>query len=338
MGMRGRGTGSAKLLLFGEHAAVYGYPAVGLSLPERTHVEIEGGEEFWRVYESEASEKGGASRVAIDDVMALLGNALPGLATGGMVSIKSSIPRGVGLGSSAALCVALAEAALAVAAGGRPEDEAPPDRSTVWALAHRAERRFHGNPSGVDTGLATLGGLWRFDPRPPELPAVRHLDGFELHLVVAALPRPSSTAALVDALGVRLRQEPGAELALARLGGIAAEAAAVLSDGPGGMGRLGLLADEAEAILESLDLATPVQGRLIAAGRGAGAAGGKMSGAGGGGAFYLLFPEAGSAEEGARVVNATAAAMGLRLAVPARAMSFLPQLRADPMTVAARFQ
>jgi len=330
MGVRASGSGRAKLLLFGEHAAVYGYPAVGLSLPERIAVEIEAGDELWRVREDEADEKSGASLMAVSDVMAILGEALPALATGGRVSIKSGVPRGIGLGSSAALCVALAEAALAAAQGGCVQEGAAassPGRDAVWALAHRAERRFHGSPSGVDTGLATLGGLWRFDPCPPELPAARRLDGFELHLVVAALPRPSSTAVLVEALRTRLRHEGAARRALARLGDIAAEAASVLSSEREEIAHLGLLADEAEALLESLDLVTAGQAELIAAGRKAGAMGGKMSGAGGGGAFYLLYPDRATAQAGARLVNAAATGQGLRLALSARAMSFRPERR-----------
>ena len=56
------------------------------------------------------------------------------------------------------------------------------------------------------------------------------------------------------------------------------------------------------------------------AGREAGALGGKMSGAGGGGAFYLVFEDADSAAAGAEAVGREALKRGISLPWPAHAL------------------
>jgi mevalonate kinase len=61
-------------------------------------------------------------------------------------------------------------------------------------------------------------------------------------------------------------------------------------------------------------LSTPVLDTLLEKGKSAGALGGKLSGAGGGGAFFLLYPDAESAREGADYLNSEAAAAGLSTA------------------------
>jgi mevalonate kinase len=301
------GIGHAKLILFGEHAAVYGHPALGVALPERTRVEISrGGETQWTF-------PGCASHDA-----ALLGRIV-GCVGGprgcGRLSLSTDVPRGLGFGSSAALCVAVTAALReAVVPYGRE----------VWEPAHRAEALFHGRPSGVDTGLALLRGFRSFRPQPPALPRERHLPEIPLALVVGATPRAGSTGDHVEALGRRLADsDPVARAAIDGLGALAQEAeAAFLHGGPGSAGELGVLADRAHRLLCSVGLGSAAQDRLLAAGRRLGCLGGKMSGAGGGGAFYLIAPDAQTAAAAAGELRETAARMSLPEAAWIRAVIF----------------
>ena len=285
---RGEGTGRAKLLLFGEHAAVYGHPAVGLSLPEaiRARVAVSAAE-GWRFPKARPEE-----RERLTQLLERFRRIIPGLeqAGGGEMELESDIPRGQGFGSSAALCAAVASA-LCAALGRRD----PP--AGIWAYAHEAERLFHGTPSGIDTGLALLDGLYLFQPAPPNLPAARRLRGLQLPLVVGAVPRRAETGELVQKLRERMEAGQGrAARLLGELGGIARSAGQILEGGPDrpgseGLARLGELAWQTQERLAELELSTPELDALLEAGRRAGALGGKLSGAGGGGAFFLLFAE-----------------------------------------------
>ncbi len=68
-------------------------------------------------------------------------------------SVRSEIPEGRGMGSSAAFCVATV-AALLHHYTGRAYD-----KETINSLAYKCEHHFHGMPSGVDVSASCFGGL-----------------------------------------------------------------------------------------------------------------------------------------------------------------------------------
>jgi mevalonate kinase len=314
---RAEGMGRAKLLLFGEHAAVYGHPAVGLSLPEAIRAEIAlGGAEGWRFPEALPEE-----RARLDQLLRRLAEIIPGMreVRGGELRLASGIPRGQGFGSSAALCAAVAAAGCA--ALGRVEQP-----GGIWAYAHDAERLFHGTPSGIDTGLALLNGLYLFYPDPPRLPTARRLRGQELPLVVGSVPRRTESGELIRGLRERMAAgETRAGRLLGELGDIARRSAEFLDGGSGGpagerLEHLGALAWQAQERLAALGLSTPELEALLAEGRRAGALGGKLSGAGGGGAFYLVFADSRAAVSAA---NSLQTAAGQRMPAAAETIRAL---------------
>ena len=292
------GVGHGKLLLFGEHAAVYGHPAVGTSLPLVTEVaaatDVAG--DVAEDGRTSARAKGVALQTALPAALHEVANLAARRAEGVLV-VRSSLPHGVGLGSSAALCVALARAAGV---------------SEVWANAHRLEHAFHGSPSGADTGLAAhTGGIAAFQWRPlavgddRPLPTLMPLAPADLHLVFGAVPRAASTAANVRRIAeARAAGDATVDAALEELGRVSAAAVdaftpeASAAGGGGSLGRrLGELATDAHRVLTNvLGLGNDAQSRLLEAGREAGAAGGKLSGGGGGGAFVLFCDGEASAE------------------------------------------
>ena len=214
MGMSHSGFGRGKLLLFGEHAAVMGYPALGLALERGIAVELEPdpAATSWSLEGRDQRENAIAR-----DVMRRVDEAVPGLPKGGKIRSRSDLPEGRGFGSSAALCVALAEAALRAA--GTPE--VLRHRSLVWAIAHHAEGYFHGSPSGIDTGLAALGGLIAFKPSPPDLPEWRRLPIRRLAFLAGSLPRQSSAKTLIAGIKEKGQDASSREAGrLARLGSL----------------------------------------------------------------------------------------------------------------------
>ena len=94
------------------------------------------------------------------------------------ISIKSDIPIGKGLGSSAALSVCLATGLLLIQDTRNSCDSYPPVTSCninakeqgvpqerareICELAYISEQILHGRPSGIDNTVSTYGGLIHF--------------------------------------------------------------------------------------------------------------------------------------------------------------------------------
>jgi mevalonate kinase len=312
------GSARAKLILFGEHAAVFGHPAVGISLPECTRVTIVGA----------PSARWDLDAVLPDDretVAELLGRLellVPELARRGRagVRIESDVPRGVGFGSSAALCGALARAGLVYVGAAGHVGAAAPEAvgSGAWSLAHELEKLFHGTPSGIDTGLALLPGVLAFSPRPPALPGHVELPEASLWLIVGALPRDGASLALVQGVGQRMNaSDPAAHDSIEALGKIAAEAQNLLQRAGSDRGAqaegIGSLADRAMSRLRSLGLSSPGLDTILGFGKRAGSLGGKLSGAGAGGAFFMVMPDRASAAAALPRLEVDTRNAGLRL-------------------------
>jgi mevalonate kinase len=307
-----RGTGHGKLLLFGEHAAVHGHPAVGLSLSATTVAELVLSERpGWRL-----PGQSGEKAELLYRMLGRLHELARGEPGGGKVRFTSAIPPGLGFGSSAALC---ASVAAALGAGRASTAE-------LWAWAHEAERLFHGTPSGIDTGLALLDGLYLFQPSPTGLPSARRLPGLALDLVVGAVPRKGDTGTLVRALRERVAGGDSRTVEALRELGEMARRAAELLDGSGQRERrlaeMGELAGAAQARLAGQGLSTAELDGLLREGLSCGALGGKLSGAGGGGAFFLICPGADSAGRIAARLRATARRANLPTADTIRSLSW----------------
>jgi mevalonate kinase len=123
------------------------------------------------------------------------------------------------------------------------------------------------------------------------------------------------------------RGEGGAAASLRELGRIAGQAVDLL-DGSGSrnerLAGLGELADAAQALLAGQGLSTEELDGLLREGKACGALGGKLSGAGGGGAFFLLCREGQSAARIAARLRAAARRAGLPTAGAIRALSYWP--------------
>ncbi|MFW6213005.1 MAG: mevalonate kinase [Spirochaetota bacterium] len=290
------GEGRGKLLLFGEHSAVYGYPAVGIQLDRGLRLELEERPaDEWFLPEL---EPGAAKMIA--EALERLPHVCDSRARAEarsrqsrgrrvtLTSIDGDLPMSMGFGSSAAFCTALVRAYAPALAT---------DAHALWRAAHELEHIFHGSPSGIDTGLAVFPGASLIRPRPSgsergasadyELPTREAVTLPPAALLVGALPREESTAELIAGLREQKRERPrfvGSRME--RLGRIAEHGAGAAS-----RDELGKLADEAHALLRELGLSTPSLDELLEHVRGFGAVGAKLSGAGGGGAFYAVFAD-----------------------------------------------
>lgn len=278
----GSARGHGKVILIGEHAAVYGHPVVAGALDRGVALVATAAEGPLTL-----SVPGWGLAVSADDdhpVAAALRAVAAGLGVerGWALAGDSDLPPAAGLGSSAALVVAVARA-LATGLGRALDDAA------IEALADRGERCFHGNPSGVDVALAARGGLGRF-VRGQGLTAIA---GAPLQLAVGLSGEPRSTAAMVARVAEARAARPAAVDADLGALGVDAERAAALLAGPrdaGAVAALGAILADGHARLARLGVSTPTLDAMVASARAHGALGAKLTGGGGGGAVIALAP------------------------------------------------
>jgi mevalonate kinase len=263
--MTGRGRGRGKLILCGEHAVVYGHPALAFAVDRGTDAVV--------------TAHPGPTQIDTADGDARLADAVATVipTEGWRVSVRTDLPVGRGMGSSAALAVALVRA-RAAAQGERPDDDA------VFDAAMPVERAFHGNPSGLDVALATRGGLIRFHRGPPRV--LRPLPLPSWRVVVLDSGAAGDTAVQVAAVAAR---RPAIDPVLTRIGDLTEAAERHLHD----RAALGEVLDENHACLQAIGVSTPDLDHLVALARRAGAAGAKLAGAGGGGVVLALCEDPG---------------------------------------------
>jgi mevalonate kinase len=212
---------------------------------------------------------------------ALLAEAAPRVTV--EVEAESDLPAGGGLGSSAALGVAIARAVLGLR--GRPATSA-----RVLSAAGAWERVFHGNPSGIDTAAAAGGGCFLFSRGRGAAPLAPR-DG--LRLCVGWSGASSSTREMVEGVGRLFARKP--ELKERSVAGIAALVEnAALAIQVGDLAALGRLMDLNQMLLAGLFVSTEAIEWMCALAREAGALGAKLTGAGGGGSVIALVPPASS--------------------------------------------
>lgn len=279
MSARGVGHGLGKLVLCGEHAVVYGHPALVFAVDRRTTVEL--------------AREPGPTRVVSHADDARVREALCAAVEpeGWRVTVRSDVPVGRGMGSSAALAVALVRARADVDGEALDADEA-------FRRALPVERVFHGNPSGMDVAASVRGGLIRYRRGdPPDVEPLPAPTGWSV--VALDSGEAGDTARLVAAVAAR---RPAVDAALDRIGALVGACAGCLRDARA----LGELLDENHALLRAIGVSTPRLDALVELARSAGAHGAKLAGAGGGGVVLALVDDPAPVLEAARRAGVTA--------------------------------
>jgi mevalonate kinase len=297
-----------KAILLGEHAVVYGHPALAGAIDatvrcawralEEPHVHgtllrvrapawnlalaVESGAAFTDASLGDPERAVAALVHGLDahlgvDVLAALGP--------GEIVLDTHLPAAAGLGSSASMAVAVTRA-LAEAVGRQLTAE------EVAHLAQGAERCFHANPSGVDVALAAQGGLGLYYRGR----GLEPVDAPPLRLAVGLTGVPRSTAVMVSRVAAAWEADRArVDDELATLGAAALAGAEAMRQGD--IARLGTLMDGAHQILAGLGVSSVALDRLCDTARAAGALGAKLTGAGGGGAVIALGDGTDGAEE-----------------------------------------
>lgn len=299
----GIGVAPGKVILFGEHAVVYGRPALAAPVTQinATAVVEQGEPGAGLVIDAldlrrriRLAETGQPLAKAARLTLEHLGLAEPDW----RISLRSTVPMASGLGSGAAVSAAVVRA-LAIAAGRDLEPAA------VSAIVFEIERVHHGTPSGVDNTVIAYGQPVYFIRGAPPQPFAA---GRPVSIVIGDTGKASPTRIAVgDVRAAWERDRARYEVLFDRVGSVVEAARAAITEGR--PKSLGPLMEENQALLREIGVSSPELESLISVARAAGATGAKLSGGGRGGNMIALVTH----ETSAAVADALAAAGATRV-------------------------
>ena len=278
------GVGYGKVILLGEHAVVYGRHAIACPLPltMRAHVEdCDSGVNLlipsWGVeYQlAKAPEQRRSFEKAAGAILDELGLADRGI----RIEVFPDVPRGMGLGSSAALAVAIVRALDRHFQLGLADDE-------INRLAFQSEVIAHGQPSGIDNTMATYAKPLVFRKGTPPLVELLNIPQ-PLSLVVGMTKTQGLTAKSVGRVRDAWKKQPRLyEKIFDDIDALVLQSVSALQDND--VKSVGEMMNVCQGLLNALQVSTPELERVIEIAREAGAVGAKLTGGGGGGSMVAL--------------------------------------------------
>jgi mevalonate kinase len=324
--MRITASAPGKLVLFGDHAAVYGKPCLVTAVDLRFYVSLETSEiagieistpdlrASGETYQIAASDLNAHNRRETAFVEAALKQILKGhpLQTGLHIATEGPAIT-YGLGSSSAITVAVIKAAAAYFG-------IELDPHDLFDLAYAAVLDVQGTGSGVDLAAAVCGGTVYYVKGGA---VMERLAINDLPIVIGYSGDKVSTTNLIHQVAsLRARQPDLIDPILELMGRIAIRARGHMQEG--NWQAVGDLMNIHQGLLDSLGVNVPQLTNLIFAARDAGAWGAKLSGAGGGDCMFALA----AASDQPPVEHAIEAAGGLPVRIAANA----PGVRIEPAT------
>lgn len=224
-----------KVILFGEHSVVHNQPAIAAAVGLRTYILVNDNvsdsitlilhdmnfKHTWKISElpfipfNESKDLNDNLVAKLEQLLGNINNTFAHAAAmtflylycsicsedtpGNSFSVKSFLPVGSGLGSSASYSVCIASALLKVS--NKPLDF---EKINTWAFL--GEKCIHGNPSGIDNAVATQGGAVYFQRNPSKLENMGKFPPLKLLLTNTKVPR--RTSELVAGVGNLLERMP----------------------------------------------------------------------------------------------------------------------------------
>jgi len=281
------GKAPGKVILFGEHAVVFGRPAIAIPVTKvnasaRIFPNLQG--QPGQIHIQAKAIGLDADLEDLDDdhplakaiqitLSAVAPHHIPALT----IQVDSSIPVAGGMGSSAAVSVAIIRA-LSAFLGRSLSPEA------ISELAFEVEKLHHGTPSGIDNNVIAHQKPVYFIKNQP----IRFLQIDQpTHWVLGDTGEKTPTRDTVSAVrALHVMDPPHYENVFDQIGTLTDRAQTALKAGD--LGELGWLMNENQRFLEQLNVSSPRLEALIQAARGAGATGAKLSGGGRGGNIIAL--------------------------------------------------
>jgi mevalonate kinase len=299
-----------KVILFGEHAVVYGYPAIAVPIKQvraratlTPDVTRSSGE--LRILAPDIGLNSNWEHLELEDPIratiravksALEIERLPSCT----LKVTADIPIASGLGSGTAVSVAVIRALAGFLGNPLPDER-------VSALAYEVEKIHHGTPSGIDNTVVTYG-------QPVYFIKDRLIETFGVTqpftLVIADTGIPAPTKESVGDVRAAFQVDPHTyEILFSAVGSIAKTARQAIENGHPEW--LGPLMDENHELLTEMGVSSPELDRLVRAAKNAGALGAKLSGGGRGGNMIALVEN----DQSEAVVQALNAAGAVRVII-----------------------
>ncbi|KRG14941.1 mevalonate kinase [Virgibacillus soli] len=275
------GRAHSKIILIGEHAVVYGKPAIALPFPSLevvSSVKEISGDLFLtcryfvgKLEEAPKDLKGIAT--CITETLKNLKQPAKGL----QIKIDSSVPIGRGLGSSAS-------SAIAVVKSLYQYFEQKLSKTKLLELVHISETYAHGNPSGIDMVAASSSHPLWFE-RDGETYPVKIKS--PLHLVVADTGRIGETLEAVESIRKNSLLSPiKVRHSIDLLGDYTLRTKEALAEGNSLL--VGSMMDAAHNELKKLGVSDTELDHLVQIAKERGALGAKLTGGGKGGCMIAL--------------------------------------------------
>ena len=245
-----------KIILFGEHAVVYGQPALAVPVTQvQAEVRID------RIFSS--GIRINAPNIQLNEKLdalapnhplaATVRNTLHALEVDSLsnvtILIRSSIPVASGLGSGAAVSVAIIRALAKHLKKDLTNEQ-------VSALAFETEKLYHGTPSGIDNTVVTYAKpVYFVKDQPIEVFNVK----YPFMIVIGDTGIPASTKKAVRDVRIQHHKKPDRyETLFAAIGSIAKTARQLIESGM--PESLGPLMDENHAMLRSMAWFSSISG------------------------------------------------------------------------------
>jgi mevalonate kinase len=285
----GNGFGYGKVILFGEHFVVYGFPAIASAIGSKTtafvrrmdthgfHLiddrsEIPG----YKVKKKKEQDK------SIDNIFAFCG--IEPENQGLEIKFAGDLVAASGIGASAASCAALSRAL-------NDEFNLGFDNEKINAAAYEGEKGYHGTPSGIDNTAATYGGLIWFKRNlqggPNVIEKLKMKEPVEI--VIASTGVTASTSKVVAEVKQRREEQPRKfDQIFENYEQLVVKARKALIENH--LEKLGKLMDENQKLLRQIDVSSTELENLINIATDQGALGAKLTGTGRGGNMVVLTP------------------------------------------------
>ena len=308
-----------KAILFGEHAVVYGRPAIAVPVLQvqakvsivadplgpsgRVHIQSPNIQLDRDLADLPVDDP---IALAVQGVMqALCVDHLPAL----HLSISSTIPVAAGLGSGAAVSVAILRA-LSAFLGHPLQDE------TVSALAFEVEKKHHGTPSGIDNTVITYARPIFFKRGQP-FEILKLAETITLIIADSGIKCPTRLA--VTGVREAWQADPYRYEALFdAIGQVSQQARQLFTGGP--VLGLGLLMTENHRLLQQIGVSSAELDFLVETALQAGAAGAKLSGGGRGGNVIAM-----AAAENADKISTALANAGAKRVIISKVNPIFPE-------------
>ena len=287
------GIGFGKVILLGEHSVVYGRHAIAVPVPQTIRVKVEDCNEgitlmipSWGIeYQLDKDAK---QRQSFEKPAGAILERLNLSDKGMRIEVFPDIPRGMGLGGSAAIAVAIIKGLSNHFNLGLLDEE-------VNGMAFESEKIAHGNPSGIDNTMATFGKPLIY--RSGEPPLVETLNINESFSMVVGFTRHEGvTAKTVRNVREAWKQNTAMyEKIFDDIDELVLKSVSAIQNND--FTTLGKMMNFCQGLLNALQVSTPELERLISLAREAGALGAKLTGGGGGGAMIALVNDESEVEE-----------------------------------------